>query len=238
MDCTICAAFCLFLPPQHSRNISARRLVPPSGILEVEVRVLALFAASAVLSVSSLSGSTQTKVEWKDLQNHPFAVVCPSGSRLRLHLRSGDFRIVGRQDNRISVRLEGRNAINAQDLTVRWEHRGDDADVHIFGGPRDGLEVTVEVPSSSMLYVRMPAGDLTVDGVSGDKDVELHAGDLTIAVGNAADYGRVDASVIAGDLEARPFNESHGGLFRSFEKRGAGKYKLHAHVGAGDLTLR
>jgi hypothetical protein len=89
-----------------------------------------------------------------------------------------------------------------------------------------------------MLYVRMPAGDLTVEGVSGDKDVELHFGDLTIAVGNAADYSHVDASVMSGDLEAAPFGESHGGLFRSFEKSGSGKYKLHAHVGAGDLTLR
>jgi hypothetical protein len=162
----------------------------------------------------------------------------PSGGRLRLHLRSGDFRIAGRNDNKISVRLEGRNASSAQDLTVRFQRSDDAADLRIYGGPRDNLEVTIEVPASSMLYVRMPAGDLTLEGVSGDKDVELHAGDLSIAVGNAADYGRVDASVMAGDLEARPFNESHGGLFRSFEKRGTGKYKLHAHVGAGDLTLR
>jgi len=47
----------------------------------------------------------------------------------------------------------------------------------------------------------------------------------------------VDASVNAGDVEASPFGESHGGLFRSFKKSGSGKYKLHAHVGAGDLTL-
>jgi hypothetical protein len=35
-----------------------------------------------------------------------------------------------------------------------------------------------------------------------------------------------------------PFGESHGGLFRSFRKSGTGKYKLVAHVGAGELTLR
>jgi hypothetical protein len=34
-----------------------------------------------------------------------------------------------------------------------------------------------------MLYVRMSAGDPAVDGVSGDKDVELHSGYLAIAVG-------------------------------------------------------
>ena len=48
----------------------------------------------------------------------------------------------------------------------------------------------------------------------------------------------MDASVLSGDLSGRPFGEEHGGLFRSFEKVGNGKYRLHAHVGAGDLTLR
>ena len=94
------------------------------------------------------------------------------------------------------------------------------------------------MPRSAALFASIalvaPSGlsdtDFTV------KDLQNHpfAGDLTIAVGDAADY----SSVMAGDLEAAPFAESHGGLFRSFEKRGSGRYKLHVHVGAGDLTLR
>ena len=195
---------------------------------------LALFASLAILA----AGLPDSDLKVKDLQNHPFAVDFPSGSNLRLHLRSGEFRIVGRDDNKIAVHFNGRNADNARDLTVRFRRSDDDADLRIFGGPKNNLEITIEVPSSSKLFVRMPAGDLSVEGVSGDKDVELHAGDLTIAVGNAADYSHVDASVVTGDLEAAPFGESHGGLFRSFEKHGTGKYKLHAHVGAGDLTLR
>jgi hypothetical protein len=192
----------------------------------------------AVLMLASLAASAQAKLEVKDLQNHPFTVDFPSGAKLRMHLRSGDFRIVGREGHTISVRLDGKNSSNAQDLTVRFERSDHDGDLRISGGPRNGLQVTVEVPAASSLYVRMPAGELAVEGVSGDKDVELHAGDLTISVGSAADYARVDASVLSGDLEAPPFGESHGGLFRSFEKRGSGKYTLHAHVGAGDLTLR
>jgi hypothetical protein len=123
---------------------------------------------------------------------------------------------------------------------VRFKRSDPDhqADLRVFGGPKNNLQVTIEIPSSAMLFVRMSAGDLAVEGVSGDKDIELHAGDLNISVGDAADYGRVDASVTSGNLEAAPFHESHGGLFRSFEKHGAGKYTLHAHVGAGDLTLR
>ena len=197
--------------------------------------VLALSASLALLVPASLPDSELTV---KDLQSHPFAVDFPSGSNLRLHLRSGEFRIVGHSDNRIAVHLNGRNADNARDLTVRFRRSGSDGDLRVFDGPKNNLEVTIEVPSSTMLIVRMPAGDLSVEGVSGDKDVELHFGDLTIAVGNASDYGHVDASVMSGGLEAAPFGQSHGGLFRSFEKNGSGKYKLHAHVGAGDLTLR
>jgi hypothetical protein len=202
------------------------------------LRALLAFAVSAILSLPLAADQTHTTLEIRDLQSHSFVAACPSGSRLRLQLRSGDFRIVGHGDDKISVRLNGRNATNAQDLTVRFRLSGSDADIRIWGGPKDELQVIVEVPVSSTLRVRMPAGDLSIEGVSGDKDVELHAGDLTIAIGDAADYGHVDASVLTGDLEAPPFHESHGGLFRSFEKHGSGKYALHAHVGAGDLTLR
>jgi hypothetical protein len=197
--------------------------------------LLALFASLTLLAPAGLSDA---KVEVRDLQNHPFAVDFPSGHRVRMHLRSGAFHIVGRDDDKISVRLEGRNADKAQDLTVRFKSFAENGDLEVFGGPKNELEVTIEIPKASGLFVRMPFGDLTLEGISGDKDVELHAGDLTIAVGDAADYAHVDASVLSGDIEAEPFGESHGGLFRSLEKSGSGKFRLHAHLGAGDLTLR
>jgi hypothetical protein len=197
-----------------------------------------VIALSTILAFLAPAGLSDSELTVKDLQNHPFAVDFPSGSNLRLHLRSGEFRVVGHSDNRVAVHLSGHNADNARDLTVRFRRSDNSADLRVFGGPKNDLKVTIEVPSSAMLLVRMPAGDLSIEGVSGDKDVELHFGDLTISVGNAADYSHVDASVMSGDLEAAPFRESHGGLFRSFEKNGTGKYRLHAHVGAGDLTLR
>lgn len=197
-----------------------------------------ILALSGLLALLVPTGLPDFELTVKDLRSHPFVVDFPSGSNLRLHLRSGEFRIVGHSDNRVAVHLSGRNADNARDLTVRFRRSDNTADLRVFGGPKNNLEVTIEVPSSVMLLVRMPAGDLSIEGVSGDKDVELHFGELTISVGNAADYNHVDGSVMSGGLEAAPFGESHGGLFRSFEKNGTGKYKLHAHVGAGDLTLR
>jgi hypothetical protein len=197
-----------------------------------------VLAILACLSLLVPTGLPQAKLEVVDLQNHPFSADFPSGSRLQIELRSGDFRIVGTGDNKISVHIAGKNANNSRDLTVRFKRSSSDAELRVSGGPRNELQVTIEVPKSTGLFVRMPAGQLEVDGISGDKDVSLHAGELILSVGNPSDYAHVDASVTSGGIEARPFGESHGGLFRSFHKNGTGKYQLHAHVGAGDLTMR
>jgi hypothetical protein len=196
------------------------------------------FLLTTLLAVSVASGAAQTKLDVKDIENHPFTSDFNSGGKLRMYLRSGDFRIVGGVDNRITVRITGRNAYRASDMRVQLEGSNNSADLTVSGGPKNDLEVTIEVPKKTGLYVRMSAGNLELHHVTGDKDAELHAGELIIDVGDASDYSSVDASVYSGGLEASPFGESHGGLFRSFHKEGNGRYHLHAHVGAGDLTLQ
>ena len=178
------------------------------------------------------------RLEAKGLQDHPFSADFASGGRLRMNLRAGDFHIAGNEANKITVRVTGRNAWRADDLQVRLQGSDKSADLLVRGGPKNDLEVTIEVPQKTDLFVRMTAGDLDFHNVIGDKDAELHAGDLTIEVGDATAYAHVEASVYTGDLEARPFGESHSGLFRWFHKEGHGRYTLHAHVDAGDLTLR
>jgi hypothetical protein len=196
------------------------------------------FLLASVLALSVASGAAQTKLNVKDIENHPFTADFNSGGKLRMYLRSGDFHIVGGSDNKITVRITGRNAYRASDMRVQLEGSNNSADLTVSGGPKNDLEVTIEVPKKTGLYVRMSAGNLELQHVTGDKDAELHAGELVIGIGDASDYSRVDASVYSGGLEASPFGESHGGLFRSFHKEGNGRYHLHAHVGAGDLTLQ
>ena len=196
------------------------------------------FLLATILALSVASGAAQTKLDVKDIENHPFTADFHSGGKLRMYLRSGDFRVVGGSDNKITVRITGRNADRASDVRVQLEGSNDSADLTVSGGPKNDLEVIIEVPKKTGLFVRMTAGNLELKHVVGDKDAELHAGELIIEVGDASDYSRVDASVYSGGLEASPFGESHGGLFRSFHKEGSGKYHLHAHVGAGDLTLQ
>ena len=197
-----------------------------------------LLATALALSVASGAAQTQTKLDVKDIENHPFMADFNAGGKLRMFLRSGDFHIVGGSDNKIRVRITGRNAYRAGDMRVQLEGSNNSADLTVSGGPKNDLEVTIEVPRKTGLYVRMSAGNLELQHVTGDKDAELHAGELIIEVGDPSDYSRVDASVYSGGLEASPFGESHGGLFRSFHKEGNGRYHLHAHVGAGDLTLQ
>jgi hypothetical protein len=50
-------------------------------------------------------------------------------------------------------------------------------------------------------------------------------------------YSRAHASVTFGDLRARPIGISQDGIKSSFDWSGAGKYKFHASLFAGDLIL-
>jgi hypothetical protein len=192
---------------------------------------------SAVLFVA-IPALAQNKVEVDDLAHHPFEADFPSGGQLSLHIRSAEIHIVGSDDNKIAVRISGREGTESTDMRARFERTDNSGELRVTGGPHNDLTITVQVPKNSNLYVRIPAGDVEIKGISGDKDVELHAGDLKIGVGAAADYSHVEASVTTGEIDAEPFGENRGGLFRSFEKSGSGKYKLVAHVGAGDLTLK
>ena len=84
----------------------------------------------------------------------------------------------------------------------------------------------------------MVAGDLRVGEVEGNKDIEIRAGNLELTAIRPQDYAKADFSVRVGDVNAPIFNASKSGLWRSFRTYGPGKYRLHAHVGVGDLTLR
>jgi hypothetical protein len=198
--------------------------------------------AAVVLGAALLApdgARAQAWVEATDIANHPFSTDFAAGGKLRLSVRSGEIEVVGTREPKISVDLSGWSAHGekAKKCKVRFRKTGRDGELKITGGPTNELTITIRVPSETNLYARIPFGDVEIQNVRGSKDVELHAGDLRIDVGDPKDYGSVDASVIAGDLDGGPFEEYHDGLFRSFHTEGGGRYRLHVHVGAGDLTL-
>jgi hypothetical protein len=195
-------------------------------------------ALVASILLSPLPALAQTNIAIDDLAHHPIEAKFPSGGQLDLRIRSAEIRIVGSDENRIVVRAEGSRGSNSTDIEARFESSGDSGTLRVRGGPDNNVTITVQVPRKSNLTAKIFAGDVEVNGITGNKDIELSAGDLTIDVGDPADYSHVRASVNTGDINASPFGESRGGLFRSFEKFGKGRYKLMVHVGAGDFTMR
>jgi hypothetical protein len=200
-----------------------------------------VFWALAFSALPALAGLAETKsetLEATDIGNHPFSFDFAAGGRLQLRVRSAEVRVVGGDEDRISVELSGRKARDAKDVKARFRREEGGGYLKISGGPHNDLTITVRVPSKIALHARIPFGEVHVENVTGDQDIELHAGDLTVDVGDPASYENVDASVFTGELDAQAFDEEHGGLFRSFRWTGTGSHRLHAHVGAGQLTLR
>jgi hypothetical protein len=159
----------------------------------------------------------------------PFA----AGGRITMDLSAGEYEISGSPDNRIRLDWD---SDDSDDVDNRLTVKGTEARVET-DGPTNHFRVRIQVPARSNLYVRLTAGELTIKGIEGDKDVELHAGELDIDVVRAEDYNHVDARIWAGEIHASAFRVTKEGLFRSFDWSGNGKYRLHAHLKAGEMRL-
>lgn len=197
----------------------------------LRVALVALLLASAVAMaegplVIHEKGKDHFETEWS------------SGGRLELDVRSGDVRVSGTDTNKISIHYEGRKADEVEDVAIQFRKNGSRGVLTLSGGPRNDFQIRIEVPRQTDLYVRMPFGALEIASVRGSKNVELHAGDVQIEMGDPKDYAHIEASVTTGGLDSAPLGISKGGLFRSFKRDGPGKYQLYAHVGSGELALR
>jgi hypothetical protein len=183
-----------------------------------------LFLAGLSLMPITLSAQTTGSPAEKDFV---------SGGKVVITLESGDYNIRASSDNRIHVRWN-----EASGARIKLTTNGKLADVRVENTPHNNFHATIEVPALTDVRIRLTAGNLEMAGIKGDKDIEANAGNLNISVGNSSDWGDVDASVTAGDVNAPAFHEARGGLFRSFKWKGPGKYRLHAHLMAGDVNLR
>jgi hypothetical protein len=164
--------------------------------------------------------------------NAPVEAKFQPAGRIRMGLCPGGIELIGTDDPVLRVSyLSG-------EARVRMDVIGDHADLRLSGCPHSNFRARIALPKSAALYVRMFAGQLDVRNVTGDKNVELSFGQLNIDAGKSEDYASVDASVNSGAIDASPFDVHKGGLFRSFDQTGPGKYRLHAHVGAGQIELR
>ena len=159
-----------------------------------------------------------------------------NGGRVEMQLSGGDYEVRAGAADKIVVTATSDNEDSGKRVRADITAIGNIAKIYT-DGPHSNFHVVIEIPPETNLYIRLSAGDLRVKRITGNKDIESHAGDLDIDVGDPDSYRSVDASVGAGDLNAGPFNVSKGGLFRSFRQTRKGHLSLHAHLGAGDLNL-
>lgn len=201
-----------------------------------------LSASALLLLTPALLFAQQNNTVTETGQDH-FEAAFVSGGSLKMYLRSSGVRITGSDDNKITIHFSAPHYEELRNVRVKLKQMADRGELDISGGPSNNFQIDITIPRQSNLYVRMFAGELDIDHVDGDKDLQIHAGEMDVTLPNASEYGPVYASVTTGDLEASAFGISKSGLFRSFKtntalhKDSAGKYSLRAHVGAGELDI-
>src|SRR5262249_17941597 len=149
-----------------------------------------------------------------------------SAGKITMDLDGGSYVVRAAADNHIRVTLTGNTGNTRSDVTAR----ATDASVQVTDTPRN-FRATIEVPSAADLVVHFKGGELVMEPITGNKDVQSYGGDIRIGVGNPDDYSSVDASVKAGEIDASAFGGSKSGLLPHFTWSGHGKYSLRADLG-------
>jgi hypothetical protein len=200
-----------------------------SGLAIVVLSSLGAFACAQPDQTTTATTATTGSAPRVEADK-PFA----PGGAITLQLAAGSYDVRAAADNHIRVTLSGNIGETKVDVTT-GEGR---AEVVVKDTPHNNFHAVVEVPNASDLVTRLTAGEFTLAAITGNKDIESTAGNVTVDVADPNEYAEVDASVKAGDIEAAPFGGSKSGLLPHFTWSGQGKYKLHATLGAGNLVLR
>ncbi len=161
-----------------------------------------------------------------------------SGAEIRMHLEAGGYTISPSDGENIRVTCQANSEEKLKRVQVEIKRNPSSADIYISNTPDNNFKATIEVPRRSDLWVRLTAGELIVEDLEGDKNLELRAGRIQVDIPHPEQYGHRDASVLTGSIAASAFDVSKGGLFRSFEQSGPGKFRLHAHVMSGEIVFR
>ena len=203
---------------------------------------LALAGLTAIVAAGTLASACSPPVRANaavdgGTSTSPIEKTFAPGGRVTMRLSAGEYVIEPRTDDKVHVSWTVRGGHDAKDARAALAVEGTEVRIET-DGPNNGFDVKIGIPARSDLYVRLTAGELTVKGIEGHKDVSLLAGEIRIAVDKDHTYRSVDARVMAGEIQARAFGGHKGGLFRGFEWKGDGKYDLKARLSAGEIHLR
>lgn len=195
---------------------------------------------SAMAIATLLAGGGAARADTNFPCAAPFDAPLRSEAHLIIDSRPAGLVIVGTDQETLHVTCTTNDRDQAGELHFHYSGGADGGTFSITGGTmhHGGDQIRIEVPRRTGLRVRMGAGQVDVQEVAGDKDIELYAGQITIT-SHAWDYRSVSASVDIGEVDAPVYGADKGGFFRSVSKRFPdGEYRLHAHIMTGEIDLR
>ncbi len=213
------------------RSLHSLKLVPAAVVLCL---LLVPFCAASGESNDDWSH------DWNYGESHSDARDFVAGGLLHVRLTVGDLHVKRGDSNkiRLSYTVKSRRERNVKDSHVDFEVRGNDATIefHAPSGGNTQFDVELEVPANTNLDMHEKVGDMIVENIEGDKDLELGVGDIRVER-ESAGYRLVRASTGIGDVNSDGYGETSGWLGKTLKYHGDGKYELRAHVGVGDITL-
>lgn len=182
--------------------------------------------------------------DWDYRESHSDSRDFVSGGTLHLQLNVGDLEIRRSDSNQIRLRytVKSRRESRLHDAHVNFEVNGRNAslDFHAPTGSNTSIDVELDIPQNTSLDIHAKVGDVRIEGIEGDKDVELGVGDIHIAR-DSSSYNLVRVSTSIGDVNGHlpqdRNSETSGWLGKTLRYSGNGKYELRAHVSVGDITL-
>lgn len=193
------------------------------------VAAVALFAATSVcLSQSDVPCG------------QPLDAALHSGAALTIDSRPAGIEIVATDQEKIHITCKADDTDNASHTRLQLSGTPTRAVLKITGPhiEHGGPQIRIEVPRKVNLDLQMPAGQVTVNDIVGDKNIELKAGQITISSTHTWNYRKVDVSVSIGQVSAPVYGADKGGFFRELHKENPdGEYRLHAHVTTGQIEL-
>lgn len=178
--------------------------------------------------------------DWRYEETHNDARDFVSGGYVHVRLNVGDLHIKRGDSTKILLEysVKSRHQVNLKKARVEFDIRGNDATLqfHVPTGANTQFDAELVIPTYTHIDVHQKVGDLTVDRIEGDKDLNLGVGDIRVFTEHAH-YRLVNASTGIGDVNSEGFGETHGWLGKTLKYHGDGKYELRAHVGVGDIKL-
>jgi hypothetical protein len=184
--------------------------------------------------------SAASNDDWRYSETHTDTREFAAGGMLRVRMSVGDLQIRRGDDDkiRLSYTVKSHSERNVKDARVDFDVRGNDATIE-FHSPYSGntnFDVELEIPRNTNLDIHEKVGDMTVENIEGDKDLDLGVGDIRVEH-EPSTYRLIRASAGIGDVNSDLSGETSGWLGKTLRYHGDGKYELRAHVGVGDITL-